>query len=241
MPEFKAIDDLGYQIRIEPRSDDIESLMGKQLSLNHVLQYASAQLTPEMIGQVLKNMPYINKEQITTDFTIDYDNAENVILALDRGEQVQPELSDNNEYMLKRLNHRKKQASYKFLPDQIKQMYEQNMQLRSQIIAQQQAEVQAAAAGYIPTGGYLVGVDFYVNFDPANPQKTRRARIPFEALDWLMKRLNQQGMSQENIQQMDLSMQAQIASQGQQQMNQSQTGQQMPVEEMGYSPQSYQQ
>jgi hypothetical protein len=71
---------------------------------------------------------------------------------------------------------------------------------------------QAAKNGLIPTGGYFVGIDFYVN-NPTSPGKTQRARVPFDAVVWLLQRLEAQGITQEAMSQVDPTQRAAIQQQ----------------------------
>lgn len=56
----------------------------------------------------------------------------------------------------------------------------------------------------------MVVVDFYVS-DPADPNKTRRARIPYESLKWLIDKLDQQGQTQDELEKMNSGAMAQMA------------------------------
>jgi hypothetical protein len=82
--EFRGSSDLCYQIKIKPQSDDIETKMGKQLVLNHLVQYTGAQMNKQDIGKIVRLMPYANLEEGLADLTIDFDAGTNMILALDR-------------------------------------------------------------------------------------------------------------------------------------------------------------
>jgi hypothetical protein len=210
--EFKNSDDIGYQIEIEPQTDDIETKMGKQLALNHVIQYAGQQLGPDAIGKIIRTMPYTNQEEATSDLTLDYDNATSDILALDRGEPRPANKHDNHKYVISRLINRMKQGDFKFLPEDIQGMYEQKLQEHEQKEAEQQQAIQAAQAGFIPTSGYLVVCDLYVP-DPndAGNKTGRRARLPYDSLKWLLEKLQQQGSSQEDFNQMEQSAMSDIS------------------------------
>lgn len=207
--EFRSTKD-GFQIKVEPMSDDIESQMGKQLVLNHVLQYVGPQMGKDDIGKIIRNMPYSNLDQSFNDLTIDYDNATNDILALDRGELPMLNKYDNHTYIIKRLTHRMRQADYKSLPPAVQQNYEQYLQEHEQIEAQQQQEIQRAKEGGVPSGGYLVVCDFYVP-KKDNPAETQRARVPYQALEWLIQKLEDQGMSLEKLEGMQQGAMADIA------------------------------
>jgi hypothetical protein len=59
--------------------------------------------------------PFLNKEEMFKDFTLDYDNITNDILALDRGQWRPPGRFDDHKYICKKLSTRMKQADYDFL------------------------------------------------------------------------------------------------------------------------------
>ncbi len=195
IPEFKASGDLGHKIVVKAQSEDIESQMGKQLSLNHILQYAGGQLDSSDIGKLIRHMPYMNQEELFGDLTIDFDNARNDILALDRGTWRPPRRFDNHTYLIKKLTHRMKSADFEQLDPKIQQMYDEKLQIHEQALAQQEQQKLAASKGFIPSGGFLVTCDFYV--PKANdPTKTQRVKLPSEAINWLTQQLEVQGSSQ---------------------------------------------
>lgn len=210
--EFKAMPELCYEVKIEAQSDDIESKLGKQICLNHALQYVGQKLGPEDIGKIMRAMPFANFDESFDDMTIDYDNSVNDILALDRGENPPVNQYDNHIYNIKRLTSRMRKADYKFLSPQIQNNYQQKMQAHQQVAAQQTQEKQRAEQGFIPSGGYLVSCQFYVT-DPSDPTglKTRQARVPYQAMDWLLKQLEAQGQTQHALEALNPGVQAQMA------------------------------
>jgi hypothetical protein len=208
--EFKSANDICYQIIVEAQSDDIETKLGKQLVLNHVLQYVGPQMKPEDIGKLMRQMPYANFDGSFDDMTMNYDTTENVLLALDRGEPVQPNQYDDHVYSIKRLILRSRKPDFRFLPPQVQQAYAMLIQQHEQLESQRQMQVQQAEQGYIPTGGQLLGCDFFVT-DPENPSKTRRARLPSEAIQWLVTHLEAQGQSLESLEGLNPGGQGQIA------------------------------
>jgi hypothetical protein len=209
--EFKNMSELNYQIKIEAQSEDVESKFGKQLTLNHILQFVGPQLKPEDVGRLIKTMPYANDKELFSDLTIDYDNGTNVILALDRGEQVMINQYDNHPYMIKRLVNRMRQADFKFLDPQIQQMYQQVVMAHEQTQAVLLQQEKALQADMIPTGGYLVTLDVYVN-DPVKPGVTKRARLPYESVVWLIKRLESQGTTLASLMSLQDAARGEIAS-----------------------------
>lgn len=214
IPEFKNSDDLSWEIKAEESTDDLESVFGKQMTINTIIQYTSKQLGKDDIGKLIRLSPYLNKEKMFEDMTMEYDNSVNDILALDRGEYPPAVQDEDHKYQLARLANRVKQADFKFKPDNVKQLYAMKMQEHREAVAKEMQEIQAAQAGFIPSGGYSVATDFYVaDPTPENPTKTKRLRLPSEAIDWVVKKLDQQGTSMEAIMQMPQGEAAAIAQQ----------------------------
>jgi hypothetical protein len=210
--EFKNADDMGYQVTVEPMSDDIETKLGKHIALNQALQYVGSKLDREDIGKILRAMPYGNFEESFSDLTMDHDSATNMILAIDRGQVPELNQYDNAAYMIKRLVARTRQADFKQLPNETQYTYGYVIGQYQNIETKRLADIQAGEAGFIPTGGYMVTCDLYVS-DPSDTTgvKTRRARIPYEALSWLIKKLETQGQSLDELEKMNQGMVAQMA------------------------------
>lgn len=192
IPEFKSADKLCYRIKVEPRSDDVESQMGKQLSINHFLQYAGANISRQDIGMAMRVSPFLNREEMFKDFTMPYDNVTNDILALDRGQFRPPRKNDDHEYVAKKLASRMNQEDYNLLPPQVQQLYEQKLAMHEQMMEQKAQALQAAEAGFIPSGGYLVKADYYIN-SGKDGLSTKRVSLPSESISWLLDKLQKQG------------------------------------------------
>lgn len=210
IPEFRELPDICYEVKIEAQSEDIETKLGKQIVINHALQYIGPQLKPEDIGKLLRQMPYANFDASFDDLTLDYDNSVNDILALDRGESPPVNQYDDHVYSIKRLVSRMRQADFKYLSPQVQQNYAAKIQVHEQFEAQNQIAIQRAQQGLIPTGGYMSKCDLYMA-DPMNPSKTSRVTLPSEALQWLIKNLQAQQAGLAPIMDMNKGAQAQIA------------------------------
>ena len=141
---------------------------------------------------------------------MDFDNATNMILALDRGQPMEPSMYDDKKYLIKRLVNRTRKADFKFLDQNIQMMYQQLISQVMEMDAEEQRKIQEAAQGFIPMSGMAVVCDIYVP-DPNNSSKTMRARVPYDALTWLLKRLEEQGASQQSIMQQQQAIVAQTA------------------------------
>lgn len=200
--EFKNADPMRVQITVEPGDENLETKMGKHMVLREVLQYVGKQLKPEDIGRVLKAMPFVNKEKAFSDLTMDSESADNLLLALDRGQYLQANPYDNHLYMIKRLIKRMREASFQFLSPEIQTAYQQKLQEYEQMEADQQRKLIAAKSEYIPSDGPLVKADVYVG-DPNNPDKQpKRAQIPQRAVEWLLQKLDDQGDSMDRLEMM---------------------------------------
>ena len=209
--EFKNTSPLFYRIALEPGTEDMETRLGKQLTFNQIMQYVGSNLDPKDIGKIIRTSPYSNNELAAEDLTMDFDNGTNMILALDRGQFMEPSMYDDKKYLIKRLTTRTRKADFKFLAPNIQQMYQQIISQLIEMDAEEQRKIQEAAQGFIPMSGMAVVCDIYVP-DPNNSSKTMRARVPYDALTWLLKRLEEQGATQNAIMQQQQAVVAQAAS-----------------------------
>lgn len=208
--EFKSTSPLNHSIKVEEQSDNIETKLGKQLVLNHLLQYAGTQLSRDDIGKVIAEMPFGNWEEAFGDLTLDYKNSKNDFLAIERGELPKISSSDDSLYMLKQVARRKKERDFSYLPQQIQELYLQYEKYHEKKAADEAAALKAAQDEFIPTGGAMVAADMYV--PDADPSKTpKRVRVPYQALDWLLKTLEKQGMTADAIENMNKAQFAEVA------------------------------
>lgn len=212
LAEFRSAEDVRTQIKVMPMSDDINSMFGKLLAINHTIQYVGNSLTKEDIGRLLKNVPYGNFDESFSDMTLNYDSATNYILALERGEWVEPSLVDDPTYMLKRIEKRIRESDFRVLNPQIQQMFMVAKQTYEKFDADQKLRLQRAEQGFIPTTGPLVKTDLQIQEpNTTGGFKTTRAAFPVDALSWLQKHLEAQGSSLDNFKTLDQPTQAEIA------------------------------
>lgn len=172
-------------------SDDMYSIMGKTLMINHVLQYSSGNLAKEDIGKLIRLMPFANEEKSFDDFTLDYDRAENMILSLDRGEAPQPLKNDNGPYMIKKLSARMSKSDFPTLHNQIQANYDNMIKTYEHLEEEKARQLKAMEADFIPTDGPMIKVAWYIK-DPTNPDRSIQATLPANAINWLVQRLNDQ-------------------------------------------------
>jgi len=210
MAEFKHSDKNKFRFDVEAISDDADTMLGKQLAINHTLQYVGGQLERSDIGKMIRAMPFVNYEEAYGDLTLDYDMSKNDMLAMERGEQPMVGPYDKHEYLINRAVNRMKKPDFRLLHPQIQQMYQQYVAVHQQAEVEQQLKIQRAQSGYIPTDGPLVKVDMYVNDADG---ETVRARMPQRALEWLDKQLSAQGTSLQKMMNMNEGAVAQMAEQ----------------------------
>src|SRR5690606_14012335 len=106
---------LNTQIIVEAQNEDAETKLGRTLTINHFMQYSGGKLEKEDIGLLLRSLPYGNEEKVVSSLTVDYDNALNDMLALERGDfsQVKPDPDENHPYMIRALTKRIKESGFK--------------------------------------------------------------------------------------------------------------------------------
>ncbi len=187
--EFKSADDLSYQIEIEAMSGDAGEMMAKQLSMQHILQYVGSNqnLSKEHIGMIIKNMPFANADEVFNELTLDVDEAENIMLALERGEPIEARRGDNHKYILRRLMARRRSADFRVLPPEVQQGYEALIQQHEQIQAQEVADIQRAQAQQIPAGGGLITIPSIKDMNG------KVIRVPYDSIEYVVQKLNEQG------------------------------------------------
>ena len=161
-------------------------------------------ISEDNIGKIMSNMPFGNFEDSFSDMTLSHDSANNMILAIERGEQPQPNPYDDHTYMIKRLVARTREPSFNMLDPQMQQAYQMYIQHYEMLETERQRILLAAQNEYIPTDSPGVKVDVYVPKKGAeDPNATERAVIPQAALEWLIQRLEDQGTSQDKLKQMN--------------------------------------
>lgn len=235
IPEFKTLDDLGYEICLEGQTEDAETKLGRSLDLQKILQYG-ANFDQAQLGILIKNMPYLNNEAIYETLTQDYQNLRNDICRLDRGDTSVLNIRryENHDYMIQGLIARSKKPDFDFLPDEIKQLYLQKLQLHEQTKVQALQQAAAISADFIPTGGALIKLDGLFENDGQTKRgqpKVRAVRLPQESLNWLRDRLQQQGLSLQNLEQQQDQVKAEIAAQYQQAQAAQQAQQQLAAQQ----------
>jgi hypothetical protein len=210
--EFRKTSPLYHCIKVEEQDETSETKLGRQLVLNQILQYSSSQLSREDIGKLITQMPFGNWKEAFSEFTIDSRNVSNDFLAIERGEEPKISKSDDSEYILKQVAKRMKERDFSLLHPFVQELYARYEQYHLQKFEQEVAAKKAAQSEFIPVGGGLIACDMYVAQE--DPEKApKRVRVPYQALDWLVNTLAQQGMTAESMEQMNQSQMAQAAQQ----------------------------
>lgn len=189
--EFRNTEPLAYQIKLESQSDTVDSKLGRQIALNHVLQYVGTQLDPKQIGLVLKEMPFLNNNMMFKKLSLDFENVENDMLALERGTMPSVSQYADNKIYVDSLTHRMKQADFKILPQQVQMMYDALLKQHEDMLTKKADAIKQAQAGFIPTGGAMITCSMHMP-DPERPGETKQVRLPYEALYDLVKKLEVQ-------------------------------------------------
>lgn len=209
--EFKRSSDDGYDITVESGNGDMETMFGQMIMTSQVLQYAGSTMSPEQIGQLIKNLPYANKSETFNTLTLNYDTASNMILSLDRGVKPNIPTYGNIDFYLQALTSRTVRSDFMHLPQQVQMLYQQCIQQLNMVKSSQALQVQQAQQGMIPASGFLTTV----NASWKNPTtgKVERLKVPSDAIAWLAGKLNQQGVFMQTMANQAPQVQADIASQ----------------------------
>lgn len=200
--EFRATVPLSYQIKVEEQSADISDRLGQQLALNHLIQYAGQQMDAKQLALLAKEMPYLKNTQIVKRLTVEYDNAENDMLQIEREQMPFVGPYADNKIYIDAVTHRMKQADFQMLPPNVKQIYDQYLGIHEDQQAQKMQAQQAAKDGFIPTGGSLITVQMSLP-DPQSSSGAKQVRLPYEAIMYLIKKLEAQGATLDDLERMN--------------------------------------
>lgn len=232
LQEFKNTTPLAYQIKVEEQTETIDERMGRQLALNHIIQFAGNQLNEKTLGLLLKEMPFLNNNTLIKRMSLDYDNVENDMLQLERGQLPFISPYADNQVYIESVTHRMKQPDFQILPMQVQQLYDQYLSIHEDQVKVKMEAAQAAKDGFIPTGGSLITIQMSVP-DPSSQSGSRQVKLPYEAVWWLIQRLEAQGSSLQALESMNqgaiVDIQGRAAPQPQGQMPALPGGQSLPA------------
>lgn len=210
MAEFRTTVPQWYRIHVEAQDDTTETRFGKQLTIQHVMQYANDKLDKDDVGKLIRSMPFGNFEELFGDLTLDYDNAKNDILSMERGEFRPAEDDDNHVYMIKKLSSRMKQSDFRFLNPQVQRIFQIKRDQHKQMQAANEQKIIDAKNEYIPSDGPMIACDMYVQGDDSS-KEAKRVRIPQNAVEWLVDKLEAQGQDLSKLESMNTESLAQMA------------------------------
>lgn len=209
--EFKSLEDISFQVKVKPRSDDPESLIARQFQINQIMQYKGSDLSDVDFGELISDSPFFGKKALLSSGKLKADRATNMILKLDKGVDMPISEVDDADYMLTRIDKRMSESDFdvvtfknregQIVPNEhIKQLYEQKRQEYLALIEERLKKQQMMQAGQIPSSGDLIPVQMYSTEAKADGGfKVVREYFPYDSLKWLKDSLLNQGMTQETI------------------------------------------
>lgn len=212
IPEFRKTTKFCYQVVVEPVNEDAETMIGRQFANKEILQYVGKNLPEDVVGKMIKNMPFVNNDDSFDLLTIDEDNVTNDMLLIERGGMPMIGPHDDNKFYIQRLTHRMKQPDFDFLQPQVKQVYQQFLQLHQQEEVRKIESIKAQQDEMIPTGGALITCQMRVP-DPDNPGQSKQVRLPYETIMHTMKNLERQGKTLDELETINQGALAQMADQ----------------------------
>lgn len=241
--EYAAVEDFrGHALRdtveVAPISDSANSVFGKQRAFELALQYASSQLPPKDIGLILQGMPLGNKDVAFQSLNLDHQIADGLLRNLDNGRDVPIDpLGEDLQFMVKTLTTQIKLPGFKQKSWEVRELYKKKLYEYQQIMAEQQSREMELNMKSIPTDGPLVKISGLHVENPAGGSKTTvPARLPLRSLYWLMDRLKQRGISQEQLMGLDMASREQVLRMASQMASGGGTQQLPPAMEGGSLP-----
>lgn len=184
--EFKNIEKVSYSLNVQAMAEDMQEMLGQQVTINHILQY-SQNLPEDYIAHLVASMPFLKDSNLAEEITADVRACDDVMAAIERGEMPQMSKYDNHKFFIRKLSNKIKTSAFKFLHPQIQQMYMQRLQMHEMEEARQAEAIKSAQMGLIPSGGGLVTVS------GIKDQDGNVLRLPYETIMFAVKKLNEQG------------------------------------------------
>jgi hypothetical protein len=198
--EFKNAKATSAMIKVVERSEDISTMFGKQMAIQHILQFVGQQLEPKQRNKIISQLPLLGDEKLKNDLTAQETMIENEMLAMDRGEVRQARPFDNHPDFIDAFRNRINSPDFAIKirqNPQVKEIYDNRIKQHENMMAERIRQENAAKAGFIPMGGGLVAV----NMSSPDPEtgKNRRIHLPSAAIEWMIQRMQEQGMQEEVI------------------------------------------
>jgi len=223
LEEFRNIDNLVYQISIDPGNKDADVQMREQLVANTILQF-SPDMPPEQRALLIRSMPIGgNLEDFEEEALNKYDQAKNLALAIERPNAPLPQINHfvDKNYVRNYLVTRRTRPEMDFLPPQVIQKYDTIIQQLEELKAEEVRNEQALNADFIPVGGNEIKMDIYVTKpSEGGGTKTERATISEQTWNWVQDRLKRQYGVQADL---DMAQDADLSEMGKFFDNQPQT------------------
>lgn len=199
LPELRSQTDLSYQIKLDEVTEDVDTKFAKMTKFTEIMQYNS-DISPQVRGLIIKNMPFANVDEISKELTRPYEMAQNIILAIDRGQQIPIKPREDHNYMIEVLSARTLEADFQYLPQEVQMLYEERIAQHEELEVARIMREQELAAGFIPSGGDLVTINMTIAMSSEDGgTKTEKLKLPVEAINWLRDKLAQQGWTQEQL------------------------------------------
>lgn len=198
--EFRGMNDLMTSITVEEASEDLDTVFGKTLMFQQLLQFIGPNLPPSAISSIIKSMPFGGSAINLVDYTLEEDIADNLILALERGETPEPPQNVNIGGLLRRLDRHMMMADFKLLEPQIQEMFENYRTFYIELEQERVSRDLMAQKDFIPTGGGRVRTDLKVpSKRPDGRTVTENLVVPTNSLHWLADMLKKQGELREEL------------------------------------------
>lgn len=196
--EFKSTSNEDYTFDVQIANETPETMLGKQLMIQQVLQYTGQSLTRDDIGLLIRNSTLGNIHELASNFTTAYDAVVQNIVLLEKGVFPRITPTEDFKYKAEKITQRMNRPDFHYLDPRVQRLFGEFLRLCEEQIARQNEEKMKAEAGMIPVSGDPIRVDIWSQI--RGPKGGyRRVAIPRDALNWLMKMLEKQGTMVEQL------------------------------------------
>ena len=199
--DFKSTTDRDYVFQVSPANESDETRLGKQIVVDKILQYKGKELDKTDMGMVLRSSMLSDDKQLMDHFTAAYDSWVNNQIELEKGILPQVSKVEDFAYKTKMLTARMSRPDFQFLDPRAQAAFQQFLSVCEAGVAEAENERLRIEKGVVPTDGALISTDMYRTVPNASGtgMKTEKMKLPQSSLEWLVKVMEAQGVTQDNL------------------------------------------
>ena len=186
---------LDTQVKVIPSQSDLDSDMLKATQIREIIQFVGDEHIDK--AQLAGQYPMLSKEESLQGIDIKSKIARNMIIALDEGRDFEVGPYHDLSYLIRRLELRISGPDFGQLPEEIKSLYQEKINMLQQIHSNQMQQKQFLEDGGMPLTGPRVRVPFLVKIP--GKDGLQRAEVPIAAIGKIVELMNDKNIQQQML------------------------------------------